>query len=91
MMKKIILKAISGLKSCCKYSGNCMGCTNCYIINDVEEIINENRNLKSEIEQWKSTNLKIVCELTRLECENYQLKSTISEMETTTSQEDDLK
>jgi len=40
------------------------------LILDVEE----NTKLKAEIEQWQSTNLKLVCELTRLECENYQLK-----------------
>lgn len=34
----------------------------------------ENDKLKTEIEQWQSTNLEMVCELTRLECENNQLK-----------------
>ena len=41
--------------------------------------IQENAKLKAEIEQWQSTNLKLVCELTRLECENYQLKSELEQ------------
>lgn len=39
----------------------------------------ENDKLKTEIEQWQSTNLEMVCELTRLECENNQLKKQIKQ------------
>jgi regulator of replication initiation timing len=35
--------------------------------------------LKEEIEQWQSTNLELVCELTRIECENNQLKSELEQ------------
>ena len=45
------------------------------IANHIEEQAEENTKLKAEIEQWQSTNLKLVCELTMVECENYQLKA----------------
>ena len=49
------------------------------IANHIEEQAEENTKLKAEIEQWQSTNLKLVCELTRIECENHQLKSELEQ------------
>ena len=43
------------------------------------EVLQENTKLKAEIEQWQSTNLKLTCELTRVECENHQLKAELEQ------------
>ena len=44
-----------------------------------DSFCNSNIKLEAEIEQWQSTNLKLVCELTRIECENHQLKSELEQ------------
>ena len=41
------------------------------------ELLQENIKLKAEIERWRSTDFKLTCELTRLECENRQLMSLL--------------
>ena len=38
-----------------------------------------NKKLKAEIDQWQSTNLQLCTDLTRVECENYQLKSDLEQ------------
>ena len=47
------------------------------VLEFLESTVEENTKLKTEIEQWQSTNLKLACELTKVECENYQLKAEL--------------